>query len=489
MKKLYFKKHTYLKLALVLCAFLTYSFVYSAPTEYTLTADDITLSSEGYITSCSYDFSLNADGTDLIIPNDIGVYGIADEEVDWMGNFEGDPSFSGKNITSLTLPDDIIYIGTYAFKNNELCAIVLPEGLDEIERDAFMENHIAAIHIPSTVRSIGANCFHSNAELSSITFAENSQLVNIGSHVFVDTSITSISLPSPVVADNSFEHWIKIDYTNVIVQPGESVNPGNCAFVAIYNYTLTDDDVTIENGTIKSIDRNIYTRHLTIPTQINGEDIIGLKGVSSQQSGLFYAMVLYSVTLPEKLQTIGSFCFNTNYILNLEIPASVTEIGQYAFYGAFDKIEGIISFEDNSQLNLIEYRAFDNNGNLSLTLPASVKEGFTFEKWMDDNGNAFASGEVITNHTTEYEAKFQMASGIDPNFSSMNNITPNPTNGDITITNENSTAPVEVYSLTGSKVKTIMLQGITSNANISDLPNGIYIFAQSGKIIAKIVKQ
>ncbi|WP_075603092.1 T9SS type A sorting domain-containing protein [Saccharicrinis aurantiacus] len=68
-------------------------------------------------------------------------------------------------------------------------------------------------------------------------------------------------------------------------------------------------------------------------------------------------------------------------------------------------------------------------------------------------------------------------------------ISPNPTSGDVIIVSTNNTGLIEVYNMTGSKVKTIVLQGVTTKANISDLPKGIYMFIEDGKKAIKIVKK
>ena len=153
--------------------FTLFSIVFSStaqePVDYTLTVGDITISN-GILTACSYSFEGNADGTNLIIPDDLGIIGIIDAETDWMGDFTGNPPFVDKNIRSLSLPSTLVKIGDFSFSKNNLVELTIPEGVEIIGDDAFFQNKLSNIVIPGSVKSIGANAFHSNTTLTNLRF-------------------------------------------------------------------------------------------------------------------------------------------------------------------------------------------------------------------------------------------------------------------------------------------------------------------------------
>jgi hypothetical protein len=58
-------------------------------------------------------------------------------------------------------------------------------------------------------------------------------------------------------------------------------------------------------------------------------------------------------------------------------------------------------------------------------------------------------------------------------------IFPNPTDGDITISSEVQTV-IDVYALTGVKVKSINVNSGQNQKRIVDVPKGIYLFKCEG---------
>lgn len=65
---------------------------------------------------------------------------------------------------------------------------------------------------------------------------------------------------------------------------------------------------------------------------------------------------------------------------------------------------------------------------------------------------------------------------------------PSQTNGIITIRSEGP-ADIDVYALTGTKVKTFKVNQGQNQKSIADLPSGIYIFKNQINIICKVIKK
>ncbi len=259
-------------LAMLVSMGLSYNALSQNPVDYTLQASDVTIE-EGVITACSYNFEGNADGTNLTIPDNLGVTALVDAEIDWFGNITGKAPFVNKNITQITLPSTLLYIGNFSLSQNNITQLSLPAQLESIGRDAFAKNKLDSVFIPQLVYSIGSNCFYNNPNLRKVIFAPNSHLVSIGSHAFVETMVESIILPEPVVSDNNFEYWIRIDDERTRYAGGETVIPGNNGFIAKYFHTLTADELVIDNGIITGCSYNFCSKFIIIPSEINGNKI------------------------------------------------------------------------------------------------------------------------------------------------------------------------------------------------------------------------
>lgn len=75
------------------------------------------------------------------------------------------------SITSITLPDSVTSIGSYAFHGcKELNEITLGDGINSIGNGAFLECiGLTSVTIPSGVTSIGEHAFANCAQLASVT--------------------------------------------------------------------------------------------------------------------------------------------------------------------------------------------------------------------------------------------------------------------------------------------------------------------------------
>ena len=182
------------------------------------------------------------------------------------------------NLTSVTLPSTLEYIGYEAFSGCEaLTSIAIPEGVYSIGGSAFSSCYkLASVSLPSTLQSIDSYAFSGCGELTAITIPEGVKYIYY--EAFSGCSkLASVSLPST------------LKYIG---------------YEAFYGC-----------GALKSI---------VIP---EGVDSIGSYAFS-------YCEKLASVTLPSTLESIGYRTFSECPALaSIAIPEGVTYIGSYAFYG------------------------------------------------------------------------------------------------------------------------------------------------------------
>ena len=70
--------------------------------------------------------------------------------------------------------------------------------MTSIGRWSFTESRITEMHIPASVQSIGENAFYGCYNLQRVTFAEGSQLREIGWRAFYKTGIAEVQIPASV---------------------------------------------------------------------------------------------------------------------------------------------------------------------------------------------------------------------------------------------------------------------------------------------------
>ena len=82
----------------------------------------------------------------------------------------GANAFSGKSISSVTLPNTIVSIGDKAFANTDITKITLPESLSHIGHYAFAQSKLTSVTIPKNVCYIGENAFYNCSSLESVKY-------------------------------------------------------------------------------------------------------------------------------------------------------------------------------------------------------------------------------------------------------------------------------------------------------------------------------
>lgn len=132
-------------------------------------------------------------------------------------------AFSGRNITSIVIPDNVISLERGSFENCEelgtvllpntiktigeycfgdcikLSTINVPQGCEELGDGSFYCcKNLETITLPSSLKSIESSAFNYCTSLSEITLSEG--LETIEDNAFAYTAITSITIPSTVTS-------------------------------------------------------------------------------------------------------------------------------------------------------------------------------------------------------------------------------------------------------------------------------------------------
>ena len=169
-------------------------------------------------------------------------------------------------------------------------------------------NDINKIVIEKDVESIGVRAFYECTGLTSVTFAENSQLESIGGSAFERcTNLTSITIPTSVTSIESGVFYGCTGLTSVTISEG----------VTKISFNMFSGATALKS--------------ITIP-----------KSVTSIGSFAFNnCKALENIDLPEELTKINRGAFLHSGLTGVTIPKSVTEIGDSAFAGC-KKLESVI---------------------------------------------------------------------------------------------------------------------------------------------------
>lgn len=229
---------------------------------------------------------------------------------------------------------------------------VLPETVTTIANGVFKGVTLDSITISNTITHIGDEAFRdSSIEAYIFTGEANTNALTIGDYAFCGASFDDITLPA---------------HTKTI---------GKYAFA----YTDVYDGIVLNDGVETLGDYAFYQScayyAVTVPASVK---TIGAYCFSAENGAYSSDFPKVNLTVENSvLETIGFAAFRGNQrIYSITIPASVTVIEPYAFYGA--SYIGTIEFAPNSALKTIGAYAFGGEGYTyapeieTITIPKSV---------------------------------------------------------------------------------------------------------------------
>lgn len=282
-------------------------------------------------------------------------------------------AFRNCNITSVTIPNSVIYIDKNTFLGcNDISSIKV--GNDNARYDsrdncnAIIETSTnTLIHgckntvIPNDVKSIGERAFYGCSDMTSIIIPES--VTSIGRWAFSScNSLTSFTIPNNVTTIDEYAFWNCSGLTSVTI--GNGVNSmGTYAFASCSSLT----SVNISNG-VTCIGENAF------------RDCKGLN----------------SITIPNSVTSIGSSAFwGCKGLTSITIPKSVTSIGANAFWLCrFNSVT-----IDLKEPLSYSYNMFTYITNTTLYVPRSSKEAYA----VADQWNEFKEiKEFVRKESTTY---------------------------------------------------------------------------------------
>jgi len=360
-------------------------------------------------------------GTDknVVIPDGIKYIEYIDEKVSW--------AFKKADIKSIKIPQSVIFIDQFAFKNLKLKEFQAP-GLKRLGFQAFTHTVISHLIFPSTLKIIPTCLFR--AKINKVTIKEGCEVIE--SDAFDGAKIKKISIPKTIKHIGDFAIP---NYTKVILDKGISryeirndflydKKRNRCiAFCGKKNQIAHIPETTKKfcmypfpkkvsipaklsfSSLIKSnygtpIEIYLQDGRISLPPGAfkfceNLEKIVLPKTLKSIPFQSFFSLSLKQIKIPENVTSIAgeafAFCDNLESIV---LPPRLKKISHHLFaeckslksvvlsksveeieMGAFYNCESLKSIKLHKNLEKIGYRAFYGCKNLrEIGIPASVKE-------------------------------------------------------------------------------------------------------------------
>ena len=281
----------------------------------------------------------------------------------------GNSSFSGcTKLTTINQVNGLKIIGESAFKNcSGLTGFNFGSNLETISTDAFRGcTGLIEIELPNSVVTLGSSAFGGCTSLESISLGTN--LGEIGSKAFVDTKITSLSIPASTTSLGLTNLRQDSPFPSTMVSL--SIDNGNTKYACENNMVLDK-----ETGVI------LYAFKIT------GEVTIS-NNIGSQA---FQGLGLTKLIISEGVTTIGDGSFSRNSNLTeVTLPSSVTSIGEAAFdsctalnkltladgltvIGGFSGCTGLTNVTLPNSIVEIKNQAFKGCTKLNTSLPTHLE--------------------------------------------------------------------------------------------------------------------
>ena len=258
------------------------------------------------------------------------------------------------NLSSVTIPSSVTSIGNQAFYNcsgklNVNCNI---PNASSYSSSPFFGSNFNEVVIGNNITSIGNWAFYGCSSITSITLPNS--LTSVGSSAFSGcTGITSITLPNSLTSIGSSAFYGCSGITSITL-PNSLTSIGSSAFYGCSGINA----VNVKIGNISGISSNSIL-HSYLPSSatwnyyINDELVTALNIPSSVTSigdyAFYNAKGIISVTLPNSLTSIGSSAFyGCSGITTLTLPSSLTSIGSQAFYNCSGKLNVNCNISDAS---------------------------------------------------------------------------------------------------------------------------------------------
>ena len=362
-------------------------------------------------------------------------------------------AFANTGLTKLEIPSNIEEIHSGAFYNTKLSDLILSEGIKRIASSAFVGNQLKVIELPASLQYLGSSAFGNSSKLrvvkiksnidldryydvntispftyqnyygdeiskqrpesifvnfeggvskvsdylfngvtpiKSVTFKDNINLTEIGSHAFDGTSLTFLTLPDTVetLGEYAFGNINTLNSVNI----PEKLTTADRAFAGskkLNELRNKIEGIRIPDGMfentglttfivpsgIKEIGKYAFRNNKSIAISFDGpqegfKDVILPVGLTKIDSRAFESTDIGYYDIPDTVSEIGdgAFRFNPN-LKSIKLPSELKALKGYLFEG--NKGMKLLVIPD--KVESIDTNAFVNMEGLeNVYIPASV---------------------------------------------------------------------------------------------------------------------
>ena len=271
----------------------------------------------------------------------------------------GSYAFMYTTLNGINLPDKSFTIGDNAFMYTPNLKSVYLGGVKSIGELAFMNSGIVTIKVPNTVNTIGEGVFQNTKSLKTITIGSGIDFVS--DNLLLGSSVEEITFETGG-SDKTFGDVLFTNTNNLskLVLP-QNVNSFN-GYSILSNSALKEFTFP---GSMKEIteDNKVNMGGSSVEDLRFGEGITKITGTFSELNGK-----LKTVTLPNSLITLGdSVFYGGDSLTNVNFGANLESIGNDTFVSA-----RLTELSLPSSLKTIGSGAFSGNSLTNLELPNSV---------------------------------------------------------------------------------------------------------------------
>lgn len=252
--------------------------------------------------------------------------------------------YNGKNL------DEVM---EQAINSNVPVHVIVDQGVTRIGKQAFrFPKNVKKITIPSSVKKIGEGAFWDSEGLTSITIPAS--VTHIGDYAFAGCSgLTKIT----VAKKNRTYH--SRGNCNAIIKTKTNTLIAGCK-----NTKIPDNVTGIASGAFEGC---YGLTKIKIPDSVT----------SIGNSAFRYCNRLKSITIPDRVTSIEAWAFSGCGLSDITIPASVSSIDKTAFLGDFTRItvaEGNRKYDSRDHCNAIIETSTNTlvTGCKNTKIPASV---------------------------------------------------------------------------------------------------------------------
>ncbi len=289
-----------------------------------------------------------------------------------IGNSAFSPLLNAPSISSVTIPDSVISIGTNAFRLcTNLTSVIMGTNVTIIEDGAFYNcTKLPIVTIPINVSSIGANAFGFCAKLVNVSIS--SSVTNIGNGAFTNCpSLVGITVDplNPVYSSVDGVLFNQIQTTLLQCPQGKVGTftvPNGITVISdqAFQYCGNLTGIIIPNS-VTNMGNSTFQYCTNLTSAVLGSNV-----VSIGTSAFLSCPSLVNVTIPNGLTTIGDTAFEyCGSLTNFVMPNTVTNTGNSTFAYCTSLVRATIS----TNVTTISDNLFWNCQNLqSVAIPAGV---------------------------------------------------------------------------------------------------------------------